>query len=242
MSDDIPSTELQPRAETVEEVAPGVRRMLAADNPPVHVRGHGVLYRQAWPGGDRRSGPRRAHIAACSTPCAETVTCIFVTHTHRDHSRRCRGSRWRPEPWSSPKGRTGPRVPCTSAKRRASTRAATPTFVDHALLDGEVVARCELDHRGGRDPGHTANHAGASRSRRPICCSRRSRHGVVDAGGRAAGRLLMSDTASLQSSRAAEPVYLPGHGGACAMRRASSRTHPSPPGARGVHPAPAGQA
>ena len=89
MSDDIPfdkSFDLGP--ETVEEVAPGVRRVLA-DNPgPFTFKGT-VSY---IVGRGRVAiidpGPLdETHIAALLDAVrGETVTHIFVTHTHRDHS------------------------------------------------------------------------------------------------------------------------------------------------------------
>ncbi len=89
MSDDIPfdkSFDLAP--DTVEEVAPGVRRLLA-DNPSPFTfkgtlsyivgKGHVAII---------DPGPLdEAHIAALLDAVrGETVTHIFVTHTHRDHS------------------------------------------------------------------------------------------------------------------------------------------------------------
>src|ERR687888_1093058 len=89
MSADIPfdrSFELAP--ETVEEVVPGVRRLLA-DNPGPftfkgtvsYIVGRGrVAIIDPGPDDER-------HVAALLAAVrGETVTHVFVTHTHRDHS------------------------------------------------------------------------------------------------------------------------------------------------------------
>src|SRR5256884_2515002 len=89
MSADIPFDrrfDLPP--ETVEEVAPGVRRLLANNPGPFTFKGT-VSYIVGRgkvaiidPGPDDP-----AHIAALLDAVrGETVTHIFVTHTHRDHS------------------------------------------------------------------------------------------------------------------------------------------------------------
>src|SRR5712691_1756746 len=89
MSGDIPfdrSFDLPP--ETVEEVMPGVRRLLANNPGPFTFKGT-VSY---IVGQGRVAiidpGPLdEAHIAALIEAVrGETVTHIFVTHTHRDHS------------------------------------------------------------------------------------------------------------------------------------------------------------
>src|SRR3989475_11339312 len=89
MSADIPfdrSFDLPP--ETVEEVVPGVRRLLANNPGPFTFKGT-VSY---IVGRDRVAiidpGPLdETHIAALLEAVrGETVTHIFVTHTHRDHS------------------------------------------------------------------------------------------------------------------------------------------------------------
>src|SRR6202011_2808845 len=89
MSADIPfdrSFDLPP--ETVEEVVPGVRRLLANNPGPFtfkgtvsYIIGRGkVAILDPGPADD-------AHIAALLDAVrGETVTHIFVTHTHRDHS------------------------------------------------------------------------------------------------------------------------------------------------------------
>src|SRR3954467_8229055 len=89
MPDDIPYNkvfELEPGR--AQEVAPGVRRMVANNPGPFTFKGTvsyivgRVKVAMSAPGPD---GP--AHTAALLDAVrGETVTHIFVTHTHRDHS------------------------------------------------------------------------------------------------------------------------------------------------------------
>ena len=113
-----------------------------------------------------------AHVAALLDAVrGETVTHIFVTHTHRDHS---------------------PAVPRVKAATGATVlaegphRAARPLHVgeapraeasndtdfrpDRALADGEVVAARAGPSRRWRRPA-TPPTTWRSRLRRPICCS-----------------------------------------------------------------------
>ena len=219
MSDDIPfdkSFDLAP--ETVEEVAPGVRRVLA-DNPgPFTFKGT-VSY---IVGRGRVAiidpGPLdETHIAALLDAVrGETVTHIFVTHTHRDHS---------------------PAVPRIKAATGAIVlaegphRAARPLHVgeaprldasndtgfrpDRALRDGEVVAGAGWTIEAVATPGHTANHMAFALEEADLLFSGDhvmawSTPVVAPPDG------AMSDyMASLQKlARRPEPVYLPGHGGA----------------------------
>jgi glyoxylase-like metal-dependent hydrolase (beta-lactamase superfamily II) len=219
MSDDIPfdkSFDLAP--ETVEEVAPGVRRVLA-DNPgPFTFKGT-VSY---IVGRGRVAiidpGPLdETHIAALLDAVrGETVTHIFVTHTHRDHS---------------------PAVPRIKAATGAIVlaegphRAARSLHVgeaprldasndidfrpDHALRDGEVVAGAGWTIEAVATPGHTANHMAFALKEADLMFSGDhvmawSTPVVAPPDG------AMSDyMASLQKlARRPEPVYLPGHGGA----------------------------
>ena len=145
----------------VEEVVPGVRR-LVADNPGpftfkgtlCYIVGRGKVA-IIDPGPDDP-----AHIEAVLNAVRnETVTHIFVTHTHRDHS---------------------PAVPAIKAATGAKTfaegphRASRPLNAgeaprmeaandmdfrpDHAIADGEVVSGDGWALEGVTTPGHTANH------------------------------------------------------------------------------------
>jgi glyoxylase-like metal-dependent hydrolase (beta-lactamase superfamily II) len=162
MSDDIPfnrAFDLPP--DTVREIAPGVRAVLANNPSPFtfkgtmsYIIGRGkVAILDPGPDDD-------AHVAALLDAVRnETVTHIFVTHTHRDHS---------------------PAVPKIKAATGATVfaegphRLARPLHIgeagrldasadmdfrpDVALKDGETVSGDGFTLEAITTPGHTANH------------------------------------------------------------------------------------
>ena len=162
MSDDIPfdkSFDLAP--DTVEQIAPGVRRVLADNPSPFTFKGTLSYIVGQGQVAIIDPGPLdEAHIAALLDAVrGETVTHIFVTHTHRDHS---------------------PAVPRIKAATGAvvlaegSHRAARPLNIgeaprldasndtefqpDRALADGEVITGQGWTIEAVTTPGHTANH------------------------------------------------------------------------------------
>jgi glyoxylase-like metal-dependent hydrolase (beta-lactamase superfamily II) len=162
MPDDIPfdkSFDLAPGR--VDEVMPGVRRLLANNPSPFTYKGT-VSYIVGKgqvaivdPGPDDK-----AHIAALLDAVrGETVTHIFVTHTHRDHS-----------PASAAiKAATGAKVLAEGPHRAARTLHVGETNrleasgdrdfrPDLALSDGEVVSGAGWTMEAVATPGHTANH------------------------------------------------------------------------------------
>src|SRR5271169_6606812 len=162
MSDDIPfdkSFDLQ--ADKVTEVAPQVRAIVA-DNPGPftfkgtmsYIIGRGkVAILDPGPDDD-------AHIAALLDAVrGETVTHIFVTHTHRDHSPAV----------PKIKAATGAKVfaqgphrlarPLHIGETRCLDASADMDFrPDVALADGETVSGDGWTVEALTTPGHTANH------------------------------------------------------------------------------------
>jgi glyoxylase-like metal-dependent hydrolase (beta-lactamase superfamily II) len=162
MADDIPfNKQLDLKPDTVDEVMPGVRRVMA-DNPgPFTFKGTLSYIVGRGNVAIVDPGPDDArHIGALLDAVRnETVTAIFVTHTHRDHS---------------------PAVPAIKAATGATVyaeglhRAARPLHIgeqnpldasadrdfrpDVVLKDGEVVAGDGWTIEGVTTPGHTANH------------------------------------------------------------------------------------
>ncbi len=162
MADDIPFNKtLDLAPDTIDEVAPGIRRMMC-DNPGPftfkgtvsYIIGRGKVA-IVDPGPDDP-----AHIGALLDAVRnETVTHIFVTHTHRDHS---------------------PAVPAIKHATGATVyaegvhRAARPLHIgelnpldssgdrdfvpDVYLKDGEVVEGDGWAVEAVTTPGHTANH------------------------------------------------------------------------------------
>jgi glyoxylase-like metal-dependent hydrolase (beta-lactamase superfamily II) len=162
MNDDIPfdkSFSLAP--DQVQELAPSVRA-IAADNPgPFTFKGT-VTY---IVGRDRVAiidpGPDdAAHVAALLDAVrGETVTHIFVTHTHRDHSPAA----------AKIKVATGAKVFAqgphrlarplhTGEMRRLDASADLDFRPDTALADGETVSGHGWTLEAVTTPGHSANH------------------------------------------------------------------------------------
>lgn len=219
MADDIPfdkTLDLAPGK--AEEIAPGVRRVLANNPSPFtfkgtmsYIVGRGKVA-IVDPGPDDP-----AHIAALLDAVrGETVTHIFVTHTHRDHSPGV----------PAVKAATGATVLAEGPHRlarplhigeakRLDASADTDFMPDQTLADGDVVSGDGWAIEAITTPGHTANHmAFALRG-----------SNVLFAGDHVMGWATsivappdgaMSDyMASLDKlARRSEMIYLPGHGNA----------------------------
>jgi glyoxylase-like metal-dependent hydrolase (beta-lactamase superfamily II) len=217
MNDDIPfdkSFNLEP--DQVQEVAPGVRAIVA-DNPgPFTFKGT-ISYivgrgRVAIidPGPDDV-----AHVAALLNAVrGETISHIFVTHTHRDHSPAA----------AKIKAATGAQVyaqgPHQPARalhigevRRLDASADLDFRPDIALADGESVSGSGWTLQAVATPGHTANHMAYAFKEADLLFAGDhvmawSTTIVAPPDG------AMSDyMASLHKlARRSEPVYLSGHG------------------------------
>jgi glyoxylase-like metal-dependent hydrolase (beta-lactamase superfamily II) len=217
MADDIPfdkSFDLEP--DRVKEIAPRVRAMVANNAGPFtykgtvsYIIGRGkVAILDPGPADD-------AHIAALLDAVrGETVTHIFVTHTHRDHSPAV----------PKVKAATGATVyaqgPHRLARplhigetRRLDASADMDFRPDVALADGEVVNGEGWTMEALTTPGHTANHMAYALKESDLLFSGDhvmawSTTIVAPPDG------AMSDyMASLQKlARRSESIYLPGHG------------------------------
>jgi glyoxylase-like metal-dependent hydrolase (beta-lactamase superfamily II) len=219
MSDDVPfDKSFALEADRVAEVAPGVRAV-AADNPGPftfkgtvsYIIGRGkVAILDPGPDDDK-------HIAALLEAVrGETVTHIFVTHTHRDHSPAV----------PKVKAATGAKIyaegPHRLARplhigetRRLDASADMDFRPDVALADGAVVEGDGWTLRALTTPGHTANHMAFAFKEGNLIFSGDHVMGwsttiVAPPDG------AMSDyMASLHKLAArGEPIYLPGHGSA----------------------------
>ena len=219
MSDDIPFDkrfELAPGR--VEEIAPGVRRLLA-DNPSPftftgtvsYIVGEGqVAIIDPGPLDETHLGALLAAVRG------EAVTHIFVTHTHRDHSpgvpqiKAATGALVLAE---------GPHRPARALNVGEAPRLDASNDMefrpDRTLSDGEVVAGAGWTIEAVTTPGHTANHMAFAFKEANLLFS--GDHVMAWATPVVAPPDgAMSDyMASLQKlARRSEPVYLPGHGGA----------------------------
>jgi glyoxylase-like metal-dependent hydrolase (beta-lactamase superfamily II) len=162
MSADIPFVRtFELPAGQVEVVAPGIRRLVAPNPGPMtftgtvtYVIGRGqVAIIDPGPDSD-------AHIAALLTAVRnETVTHIFVTHTHRDHSPAV----------PRVKQATGALVLAEGPHRAArplnigelnplDASSDTGFMPERKLADGEVIEGSGWALEAVATPGHTANH------------------------------------------------------------------------------------
>jgi glyoxylase-like metal-dependent hydrolase (beta-lactamase superfamily II) len=145
----------------VEEVAPGVRRLLCNNPSPFTFKGTLSYIVGRGRVAIVDPGPDDAdHIAALLNAVKnETVTHIFVTHTHRDHSPAV----------PAIKAATGAIVLAEGPHRpaRALNIGEAPRLdasndfdfrPDRALADGEIVDGPGWSLEAVTTPGHTANH------------------------------------------------------------------------------------
>ncbi len=217
MTDDIPFNKtFDFLPDQVAEVVPGVRAMPANNPGPFtfkgtmsYIVGRGkVAIIDPGPDDD-------AHIAALLDAVrGETVTHIFVTHTHRDHSPAV----------PKVKAATGAKVfaegPHKLARplhigetRRLDASADMDFRPDIALPDGEIVSGDGWTLEAVTTPGHTANHMAFAFKEADLLFAGDHVMGwsttiVAPPDG------AMSDyMASLQKlARRSEPLYLSGHG------------------------------
>ncbi len=219
MPDDIPFDkrfDLAPGQ--VEEVAPDVRRILANNPSPFTFKGT-VSYIVGRgqvaiidPGPDDP-----AHVEALlNTVRGETVTHIFVTHTHRDHSPAVRPVKAATGALVLAEGPHRAARPLNIGEAKRLDASGDLEFVpDHRLADGEVVSGQGFALEAVATPGHTANHmAFALRGTDILFAGDHvmawSTSVVAPPDG------AMSDyMASLEKlARRTETTYFPGHGGA----------------------------
>jgi len=202
----------------VEDIAPGVRRLLAPNPGPFtfkgtvsYIVGRGqVAIIDPGPADD-------AHVKSLLDAVrGETVTHIFVTHTHRDHSPAAAAIKEATGAKTYAEGphRAARPLHIGDAKRAEAggDRDFTP---DVALADKEVVTGPGWSLEAVATPGHTANHMAFALREPNILFSGDhvmawSTTIVAPPDG------AMSDyMASLEKlARRGEQIYLPGHGGA----------------------------
>ncbi|HVV41702.1 MAG TPA: MBL fold metallo-hydrolase [Nitrobacter sp.] len=161
-NDDIPFNRDFPlKPGVVEEVVPSVRRVLC-DNPSPFTFTGTVSYivgrgRVAIidPGPDDEAHAK----ALLDAVKGETVTHIFVTHTHKDHSpntSRIKAATGAPVYAEGPHRASRPRF--ESEKHNPESGADRDFRPDIALRDGEVVTGDGWALQAVTTPGHTANH------------------------------------------------------------------------------------
>jgi glyoxylase-like metal-dependent hydrolase (beta-lactamase superfamily II) len=162
MAGDIPFNKtLDLKPDVVDEVAPGIRRILANNPGPFTFTGTLSYIVGRGKVAIIDPGPNdAAHTSALLEAVrGETVTHIFVTHTHRDHSpavpaiKRATGATVYAE------GPHRPARPLHIGEHNPLDSSGDHDFrPDVALRDGEVVAGEGWTLEAVATPGHTANH------------------------------------------------------------------------------------
>ncbi len=218
MSDDIPfDKQFDLAPDTVDEVAPGVRRILCNNPGPFTFKGT-VSY---IVGRDRVAiidpGPLdEPHIAALLDAVrGETVTHIFVTHTHRDHSpaaAHIKAATGAPVYAEGPHRAARPLNVGESPRLDASND--TDFKPDHVLADGDIVTGDGWTLEAVTTPGHTANHTAFALREANLLFSGDhvmawSTPVVAPPDGAMSDYMASLEKLALRS----EPIYLPGHGG-----------------------------
>jgi glyoxylase-like metal-dependent hydrolase (beta-lactamase superfamily II) len=217
MADDIPFNRTLALAPgRIEEVAPGVRRLLCDNPSPFTFKGTMSYIIGRGQVAIIDPGPDDArHIDALLDAVRnETVTHIVVTHTHRDHSpgaarvKAMTGA----ETFGEGPHRAARPLHVGEAPRLDASND-TDFLPDHSLADGEVVSGQGFTLEAVATPGHTANHMAFALREQNLLFSGDHVMGwstsiVAPPDG------AMSDyMASLDKlARRRESIYLPGHG------------------------------
>ncbi len=168
MADDPFQRDRTVRRGAPEEVAPGVRRVVADNPSPMTFTGTASYLVGEWEIAVIDPGPRdRVHQAALreAVPKGARVTAILVTHSHLDHSP---GAAVLSEWSGAPVFAFGPHGAGMSDRMRALQEAgldlgggegADRAFqIDHALSDGATVEGEGWTLRAIHTPGHLSNH------------------------------------------------------------------------------------
>jgi glyoxylase-like metal-dependent hydrolase (beta-lactamase superfamily II) len=218
MNDDIPynkAFDLKPGR--AEEVAPGVRAIVANNPGPFTFKGTVSYVIGRGKVAILDPGPDdEAHIAAVLDAVrGETVTHIFVTHTHRDHSPAVPKIKAATGATVYAQGPHRPARPLHIGETNRLDASADLDFrPDIALGDGEVVSGDSWTLEAVTTPGHTANHLAYAFRESDLLFS--GDHVMawstsIVAPPDGAMSDYMGSLAKL--ARRSEPIYLPGHGG-----------------------------
>ena len=144
--------------ERTVRVSPLIRRLLARNPSPFTFKGTGVTIIGGGEVAVIDPGPDDPeHLAALRAALeGETVTHIFVTHTHRDHSPAARARK----AWTgAPIYGFGPHGAGRCEHGIAVEEGGDSDFVpDIAVRDGDVVAGSGFTVECVHTPGHTSNH------------------------------------------------------------------------------------
>ena len=218
MSDDITfdqSFDLEPGR--AEEVLPGVRRIVANNPGPFTFKGtvSYIVGRAKVAIIDPGPDDERHIKALLDAVRGETVTHIFVTHTHRDHSPATPAIKAATGATVYAEGPHRPSRPLNAGEApRMEASNDTDFRPDHALADGDVVSGDGWALEAITTPGHTANHMAFAVKDTNLMFSGDHVMGwstTIVAPPDGAMSEYMSSLNKLTARK--EAVYLPGHGG-----------------------------
>jgi len=201
-----------------DEPAPGIRRVVANNPSPFTFKGTLTYIVGRGKVAIIDPGPDDpAHIqSVLDAVRGETVTDIFITHTHRDHSPAT----------PAIKAATGATVHAQGPHRasrplhageapRMEASNDTDFHPDHALADGEVVSGDGWALEGVTTPGHTANHMAFALKNKSLLFSGDHVMGWSTSIVAPPDGSMNDYMASLHKlMKRPEALYLPGHGGA----------------------------
>jgi len=162
MSEDIPFNRvLNLSPGVVEEVVPGVRRILVDNPSPFTFKGtlSYIIGRGKVAIIDPGPVDERHTAALLDAVRGETVTHIVITHTHRDHSP---GAAAVKAATGAPTYGEGPHRPARplfiGETKRLDAGGDTDFVPDHRIAHGDVIAGDGWALEAIATPGHTANH------------------------------------------------------------------------------------
>ena len=202
----------------IEEIAPGIRRIVAPNPGPMTFTGT-VSYIVGKgnvaiidPGPDNES-----HIGALLNAVRnETVTHIFVTHTHRDHSPAVPLVKQATGALVLAEGPHRAARPLNIGELNPLDGASDSAFVpDQALADGEVIEGAGWALEAVTTPGHTANHmAFALRGAETLFSGDHVMGWATSIVAPPDGSMRDYMESLFKLRARSESIYLPGHGGA----------------------------
>ncbi|HET9902383.1 MAG TPA: MBL fold metallo-hydrolase [Xanthobacteraceae bacterium] len=217
MSDDVPfNRDFSLAPGTVDEVMPGLRRVLCGNPSPFTFTGTVTYIVGRGKVGIIDPGPDDdSHVAAVLKAVRnETVTHILVTHTHRDHSPAAAKIK---AATGAPLYGEGPHRPSRplhlGEAKRLDAGGDQDFCPDHAVADGDVIAGDGWRLEAVATPGHTRNHMAYGLGGTDILFSGDHVMGwstTIVAPPDGSMRDYMNSLAKLQARP--EQVYLPGHG------------------------------
>jgi glyoxylase-like metal-dependent hydrolase (beta-lactamase superfamily II) len=162
MSDDIPFNRVLDLAPgVVDDVAPGVRRILVDNPSPFTFKGtlSYIIGRGKVAILDPGPADERHTAALLDAVRGETVTHIVITHTHRDHSPGAASIKAATGAPSYGEGPHRPARPLFIGETKRLDAGGDTNFVpDYRIADGDMIAGDGWALEAIATPGHTANH------------------------------------------------------------------------------------